>query len=168
MALVLLLLLVGGARALMPWQDWTLPLDDRVADLVGRLTFKELIDQTGSVAPAIPRFNITAYNWRSNCLHGWSASGGDWLPNETWSVLPTSLGMGSTWDRTMVRAAGRVTADEGRALHNLGEAASAQCRGGEWRRAPLARLGGVRCTTGRAATRPRRRARPAACRAAAL
>ena len=48
--------------------------------------------------------------WRSNCLHGWAESGGEWLPNETWTVFPTPLGMGSTWDRTIVRAAGRVTA----------------------------------------------------------
>ena len=56
--------------SLMPWQDWTLPLDDRVADLVGRLSTAELINQTWSVAPAIPRFNISAYNVCSCCRGG--------------------------------------------------------------------------------------------------
>jgi hypothetical protein len=28
------------------------------------------INQLWSIAPAIARLNISAYNWRSNCLHG--------------------------------------------------------------------------------------------------
>jgi beta-glucosidase-like glycosyl hydrolase len=91
-----------------------------VADLVSRLNETEQIMQTWSIAPAIPALGINAYNWRSNCLHGWAASGGNWLPNETWTVFPEPMGMGATWDRDLVRGAGRITAVEGRALHNLG------------------------------------------------
>jgi beta-glucosidase len=72
MGLSLLFVALGlatRAQAIMPWQDWTLPIDERVNDLVGRLTLSEKINQTWSIAPAITRFNITAYNWRSNCMH---------------------------------------------------------------------------------------------------
>ena len=126
--IILLALVLPSAAAadpdtplgLQPWQDWTLPLDERVADLLSRLSESEKIAQTWSIAPAIPRLNISSYNWRSNCLHGWAASGGAWLPNETWTVFPTPLALGATWDADLVRTVGRVTADEGRALHNLG------------------------------------------------
>jgi beta-glucosidase len=118
--LVALAAFVGPAIALMPWQDPSLPITERVADLVGRLNLTEQIMQTWSIAPAIPALGINAYNWRSNCLHGWAASGGNWLPNETWTVFPEPMGMGATWDRDLIRGAGRITAVEGRALHNLG------------------------------------------------
>ena len=115
----ILLGLAHSALALMPWQDWTLPVDERVDDLVGRLTDSEAIYQTWSLSPSISRFNITAYNWRSNCVHGWSLSGGNWLKNETWTVFPAPLTLGASWDRNLMRAVGIVTSTEGRALHNL-------------------------------------------------
>mgnify|MGYP003380370568 CR=1 FL=1 len=39
------------------------PLDERVADLLARLTLDEKIDQLGHSAPAVPRLGIPAYNW---------------------------------------------------------------------------------------------------------
>jgi hypothetical protein len=47
-----------------PFEDYRLPFDVRVNDLVSRLTLIEKINQTWSIAPAIPRFGIKAYNWR--------------------------------------------------------------------------------------------------------
>lgn len=56
---------------------------------------------------------------RSNCVHGWSASGGAWLANETWTTFPGPTVLGSSFDRELMRAVGVVTSTEGRALHNL-------------------------------------------------
>lgn len=51
---------------LQPWQDWTLPVEERLDDLMSRLTLNETIYQTWSIAPAIDRLNISAYNWVGN------------------------------------------------------------------------------------------------------
>lgn len=111
--------LARPAVALQPWQEWTLPIEQRLDDLMSRLSLEEMIMQTWSIAPAIPRLNITAYNWRSNCVHGWSESGGQWLKNETWTTFPGPTVLGASFDRELMRAVGIVTSTEGRALHNL-------------------------------------------------
>ena len=57
-----------------PFQDPTLPWDQRVDDLVGRLTLEEIVPQTeavyGGQTPEIPRLNIKPYIWITECLHG--------------------------------------------------------------------------------------------------
>ena len=90
----------------------------RAWDLVDRLTVKELIDQTYSQAPAILRLGIKDYNWRSNCLHGWSQSKGKWRKDLKWTVFPAPIGLAATFDAKLLQEAGAITALEGRALHN--------------------------------------------------
>ena len=91
----------------------------RATDLVSRLSVEELINQTATIAPEISRLGINAYNWRSNCLHGWDKGGGpDWL-GYTWTVFPAPIGLGASFDRELVQKAGEVTSTEGRALHNI-------------------------------------------------
>ena len=109
----------GEPQTHYPFCDPTLSPAARASDLLSRLTLKEVIAQTSSIAPAVPRLGLRAYNWRSNCLHGWAASGGHWLHNLTWTVFPAPIGLGATFDVNLVNAIGRVTADEGRALHNV-------------------------------------------------
>ena len=101
-----------------PFCNPKLSPEARATDLVSRLTQDELIAQTFYIAPAISRLGINAYNWRSNCAHGWTKSGGpDWL-GYTWTVFPAAIGMAATFDRILVLSAGQVTSTEGRALHN--------------------------------------------------
>ncbi len=90
----------------------------RAMDLVSRLTSKELIQQTSSIAPAIPRFGIKDYNWRSNCLHGWAESGGHFTSDLKWTVFPAPIGLGATFNSELVNKVAKATSDEGRALHN--------------------------------------------------
>eukprot|EP00128_Syssomonas_multiformis_P007029 Colp12_sorted_trinity150504_noHs@26791 len=103
-----------------PFQNWSLPLPLRVNDLVSRLTLEEQIQQTWSEAPAVERLGIKAYNWRSNCVHGWTANGGKWDQNDVWTNFPEPIGLGATFDKELLQKAGDVTATEGRALHNIG------------------------------------------------
>ena len=91
---------------------------ERAKDLVSRLTLDELIAQTSTIAPAIPRLGLKAYNWRSNCLHGWSKSGGHWPDDLKWTVFPAPIGLGATFDPDLIMRVGAATATEGRALHN--------------------------------------------------
>lgn len=48
----------------------TIPISQRVRDLVCRLTLDEKISQLVSSAPPIPRLGIPAYEWWSEALHG--------------------------------------------------------------------------------------------------
>ena len=46
-----------------PFRDPSLPLQERVSDLVSRMTLQEKVDQLVYTAPAIPRLGIPAYTW---------------------------------------------------------------------------------------------------------
>ena len=102
-----------------PFCNYSLDFVSRTNDLVGRLNTTELINQTSSIAPAISRLGINAYNWRSNCVHGWAKSGGSWLDGLYWTVFPAPIGLGATFDTILLNMAGKITSDEGRALHNV-------------------------------------------------
>jgi beta-glucosidase len=60
--------LVGIAQQTVytyPFQNPSLSEDQRVGDLVSRMTLKEKADQLLYTAPAIPRLGIPSYNWSS-------------------------------------------------------------------------------------------------------
>ena len=105
-------------QASYPFCDTSIDQMARAIDLVSRLSLAEKIDQTSTIAPAIPRLGIKDYNWRSNCLHGWSESGGHWRNDLRWTVFPAPIGLGATFNADLINSVGEVTASEGRALHN--------------------------------------------------
>lgn len=78
---------------LFPFQNYSLPWDDRVDDLVSRLTLDEIVPQTlavyGSHTPAIDRLNIKPYVWITECLHGEVST------NTT--AFPQSLGLSASF-----------------------------------------------------------------------
>ena len=58
-----------------PFNDVTLPWNERVDDLVNRLTLQEMTDQMANggrltAAPAIERLGIAPYPWGAECLRG--------------------------------------------------------------------------------------------------
>jgi beta-glucosidase len=67
--------------ALLPAQEAKLyldpsqPIDKRVDDLVSRMTLEEKVSQLIDRAPAIPRLDVSAYNWWNEGLHGIARSG---------------------------------------------------------------------------------------------
>ena len=69
-AIALSLLITSSAAAQQqpkpPYLDPSLPLDQRVDDLVSRLTLEEKVSQMMNAAPAIPRLGIPEYDW---CHH---------------------------------------------------------------------------------------------------
>jgi beta-glucosidase len=104
------------AKYAYPFQDPDLPVDERVADLVGRLTLDEKAEQMLHGAPAIPRLGIPAYNWWNECLHGVARAG-------TATVFPQAIGLAATWDVPLLGRVAEVIADEARAKHHAYDAA---------------------------------------------
>src|SRR5258708_4751697 len=80
--------------ASFPFLNPDLPTDQRVDDLVGRMTLEEKIGQMMNAAPAIPRLGIPEYNWWNECLHGVARAG-------LATVFPQAIGLGACWDEDM-------------------------------------------------------------------
>ena len=71
--------------------DVNAPLDERVVDLVSRMTLSEKVSQMVHDAPAIERLGIAKYNWWNECLHGVARAGFA-------TVFPQAIGLAATWD----------------------------------------------------------------------
>lgn len=94
------------------FQNPDLSIDERVDDLVSKLTIEEKISQMMNNAPAIPRLNIPAYNWWNECLHGIAKS-----PYHTTSY-PQAIGIAATWNPEAVEKMTEQISDEGRAIYH--------------------------------------------------
>ena len=53
-----------------PFRNPDLPLEERIDDLLSRLTPEEKIGQMMNVTPAIERLGIPTYDWWNEALHG--------------------------------------------------------------------------------------------------
>ena len=87
------------------------PLEERVENLVSRMTLEEKAHQMVNGAAEIERLSIPAYNWWSECLHGVACAG-------IATVFPQAIGLGATWDADLVFRVAKVTSDEARAKHH--------------------------------------------------
>jgi beta-glucosidase len=100
--------LYAQQAASFPFQNPSLPVAQRVDDLVGRMTLEEKASQMRHAAPAIPRLGIPAYDWWSEGLHGIARSGYA-------TVFPQAIGLAATWDPALLHRVSSVIADEARA-----------------------------------------------------
>ena len=73
-AIALSLLIISSTAAQQqtkpPYLDTSFPLNQRVDDLVSRMTLEEKVSQMMNAAPAIPRLGIPEYDWWNEALHG--------------------------------------------------------------------------------------------------
>jgi beta-glucosidase len=93
------------------YQDPTLPIEERVADLISRMTLEEKITQMLHPAEAIPRLDVPAYNFWSEALHGVGRNGRA-------TVFPQAIGMAATWDTELIQRISSAIGDEARAKHH--------------------------------------------------
>ncbi len=98
-------------KRVLPWLDPSLPVGQRVDDLVRRMTLQEKVLQMQHTAPAIPRLDVPAYDWWSEALHGVARAG-------VATMFPQAIGMAATWDAPLVHREGRVISVEARAKYN--------------------------------------------------
>jgi beta-glucosidase len=95
-----------------PMWDPSLPIEQRVNDVVSRLTLEEKVKQMLNATPAVPRLGIPAYDWWNETLHGVART-----PFRVTSY-PQAIGMAATWDTTSLYRMADYSALEGRAIHN--------------------------------------------------
>ena len=90
--------------------DVNQPVDQRVADLISRLTLEEKATLLNHVGPTVARFNIRADQW-NQCLNGVQ-----W--DKPTTLFPICLAMSATWDTNLVHETASVLSDEARAIYN--------------------------------------------------
>jgi beta-glucosidase len=95
----------------LPYLDPSLPTQQRVDDLVSRMTLDEKVAQLINTTPAIPRLNVPAYDYWSEGLHGIARSGYA-------TMFPQAIGMAATWDTPLINQISTVISTEARAKYN--------------------------------------------------
>ena len=86
------------------------PLEDRVKDLVSRMTLEEKAMALNHVGPMLTRFNLRADQW-NQCLNGVA-----WT--EPTTLFPSCIAMSATWSPALVKETATVISDEARAIYN--------------------------------------------------
>ncbi|MBN2069575.1 MAG: glycoside hydrolase family 3 C-terminal domain-containing protein [Opitutales bacterium] len=97
-----------------PFQNPSLSTEERMTDLLSRLTLPEKINQMLHTNDAIPRLNIPAYNWWNEGCHGVGRNGKA-------TVFPQVIGLAATWNRELIREVSNIVSDEARAKYNAVE-----------------------------------------------
>ncbi|GAB4858723.1 Probable beta-D-xylosidase 7, variant 2 [Ancistrocladus abbreviatus] len=120
-----------------PFCNPSLPITQRVQDLVSRLTLDEKIAQLTDTAPPIPRLGIPAYEWWSESLHGVSKHGrgykfnGTFTPNGTLingtatirsaTMFPQIILTAASFDPHLWYRVAQAIATEARSMFNAGQ-----------------------------------------------
>lgn len=93
------------------YEDYTLPTEVRVNDLVSKMTLDEKIGQLLYNSPAIERLGIREYNWWNEALHGVARAGYA-------TVFPQSITIANSWDETLMFNVASAISDEARAKYH--------------------------------------------------
>ncbi|MGM8363715.1 hypothetical protein ACSV4D_17510 [Flavobacterium sp. ARAG 55.4] len=99
------------AQEKLPFKNPDLPTEQRVNDIVSRMTLHEKISQLMDHSPAIKRLDIPEYNWWNESLHGVARTGYA-------TVFPQSISITSSWDRQLIFDVANAISDEARAKHH--------------------------------------------------
>ena len=103
---------ITNAQSAAKYKNQNLSIDERVQDLVARMTLDEKISLLGYNSAAIPRLGIPAYNWWNEALHGVARAG-------TATIFPQSIGLAATFNDELIGKVANVISTEARAKYNL-------------------------------------------------
>src|ERR1700741_4406323 len=87
------------------YKNMSKPLDERVHDLVSRLTLEEKVSLLGYNSKAVPRLAIPAYNWWNEGLHGVARAGEA-------TIFPQAIGMAATFNDRLIKEVSAVLSTE--------------------------------------------------------
>jgi len=104
-------ILYKSAAQQLPYQNPALSIDERVADLISKLTLEEKASLMFDQSPAIPRLGIKKFNWWSEALHGLAS-------NDSVTVFPEPIGMAASFDDKLVYSIFNAVSDETRAKYH--------------------------------------------------
>jgi len=93
------------------FRDISLPVEERVKNLVSQMTLDEKVSQTMMTSPAIPRLGIPAYDWWNEGLHGIARAGEA-------TVFPQAIALAATWNPELHERIADVISTEARAKNN--------------------------------------------------
>jgi len=90
--------------------DYTKPVEQRVKDLMSRMTLEEKAAFLNHVSPDIERFKIKSDKWNQN-LHGvvW---------DRPTTMFPVSIAAAATWNPKLIYEVATAISDEARAIYN--------------------------------------------------
>ncbi len=111
LSLLLAVTSFASEPAPMPFQNPDLPVEQRVDDLISRLTTEEKISQTVMASAAIPRLGIPRYDWWNEALHGVARNG-------TATVFPQAIALAATWNPELHNRIATAISTEARAKNN--------------------------------------------------
>ena len=94
-----------------PFQNPGLIQEERIKDLISRLTLEEKASLMLYNSPAIERLGIPEYNWWNECLHGVARAGKA-------TVFPQAIGLAATFDEELIFKVATAISDEARAKHH--------------------------------------------------
>jgi beta-glucosidase len=94
------------------YENYSLPIDERVDDLISRMTIEEKASQMVDAASALPKLNVPQYGWWSEALHGVARAGKA-------TVFPQAIGMAATFNPDLIQEVSSAISDEGRAMYNV-------------------------------------------------
>ena len=93
------------------FQNPDVPLEERVADLVSRLTLEEKVTLMNEEAAALPRLGIKKYRYWNEALHGVARAG-------KFTVFPQAIGLAATWDPALIFEVATAISDEAWGANN--------------------------------------------------
>ena len=99
------------APAELPFRNPELPIEQRVDDLVGRLTLDEKVSLMIERAEPVPRLGIPRFPWWNEALHGVARAGRA-------TVFPQAIGLAAAWDTDLMLRVATGISDEARAMNN--------------------------------------------------
>jgi beta-glucosidase len=114
---IVVLVVLGSsvtAKAQVPeYLDPDQPIEQRVKDLIGRMSLEEKALMLYHNAPGIERLRVPAWGGWNQCLHG------VWSKTPT-TLFPVPIAMAATWDPALIRTVSGAIAGEARALYHSG------------------------------------------------
>jgi beta-glucosidase len=93
------------------FRDESLPIEERVEDLLSQMTLAEKLSQMLHNSAAVERLDVPEYNWWNECLHGVGRAG-------VATVFPQAIGLGAMFDDEFMHQVATAISDEARAKHH--------------------------------------------------